>query len=229
MMLTPERLRTLFVRVLERVTGLGQGRVLVEDEAGPRPAEGLYCTLRWERMDPLPQNGGDYRDDHAGEYLPGCDPGCASGYDKEEPITQSLRNETLNTLRLSFWGPGAFGAGLRTQQALQEDARWADLWRVCGFADLGALCAEGAAAGGGMQTRTWFEFSFYACFGTRCPADWFDVSAWDVGRAERKEAFETPDRTRLPCGQEDCLEKEDSPEKDNDPEKGDGQEGDNDR
>ncbi len=177
-MLTPEDVKKLLVNVLEGLTGLTPGRVIWESTGGPRPPEGLYCSLWWRNFELLPQTAGDYA-------MPdGPDP------DKGQPITQRLRHESWSTVQVSFWGPKAFESAVRTVQDLQADDRFFDLWRVLGYGGTDAIQDISAAFRGRMQGRCFFNLSFYACFGTDYPADWFDVSQWGIGYAGQVESFE---------------------------------------
>lgn len=169
MICTKESVSKLLVGVLERITGLGKGRVIIEGEAGPRPSEGLYCTLWWKDATPEPQNDGDFTDDG-----PECE------YDKSHPLTQHLRNETYCTVQVSFWGKGAFEAALSAVSALQNAQRWFDLWRVLGYGGVDRVQDISAAFRGLLQGRAFFNLSFYACFGAAYPADWFDAVTLDV-------------------------------------------------
>ena len=42
---TPASVRKLLVCVMEAITGLKPGRVLIEGKTDRRPSEGLYCTM----------------------------------------------------------------------------------------------------------------------------------------------------------------------------------------
>lgn len=178
MILTPEDVKKLLASVLEGLTGLGSGRVIWEASAGPRPSEGLYCSLWWKDLELLPQNGGDYATSEA------------PGPDKENPITQTLRNESWCTVQVSFWGPKAFETAVRTVQALQTGDRYFDLWKMLGYGGTDAIQDISAAFGGRIQGRCFFNLSFYACFGADYPVDWFDISQWAIGYAGKTETFE---------------------------------------
>ena len=178
MILTPDKTKKLLVSVLEVITGLGSGRVIRETEAGPRPSEGLYCSLWWKDFELLPQNGGDYSD-----TMP-------TDYDKAQPIVQHLRHESWCTVQVSFWGPKAFEVAVMTMQALQADDRWFDLWKMLGYGGTGVIQDISTAFKGKIQGRCFFDLSFYACFGAEYPVEWFDISSWGIRFAGKTEQFE---------------------------------------
>jgi hypothetical protein len=157
MILTPEDVKKLLVSVLAGLTGLGFGRVIWETTGGPRPSEGLYCSLWWKDFELLPQTVGDYT------APTGPDP------DKEKPLTQHLRHESWCTVRVSFWGPKAFESAVRTVQAMETGDRWFDLWKVLGYGGTDAIQDISAAFRGRIQGRCFFNLSFYACFGADLP------------------------------------------------------------
>ncbi|MEG6501569.1 MULTISPECIES: phage neck terminator protein [unclassified Desulfovibrio] len=178
MILTPEDVKKLLVSVLEGLTGLGSGRVIWETSGGPRPSEGLYCSLWWKDFELLPQNVGDYT------APTGPDP------DKARPITQHLRHESWCTVQISFWGPKAFESAVRTVLALQSDDRSFDLWKVLGYGGTDAVQDLSTAFRGRIQARCFFNLSFYACFGADYPAEWFDISQCGIKYAGEIEDFE---------------------------------------
>lgn len=166
MILTPDDTRKLLVSVFEAVTSLAPGRVIWETSGGPRPSEGLYCSLWWKIFDPLPQNQGDYSDpDPEG---------------RGELVTQYLRNETWCTVQVSFWGPKAFETAAMSVGKLQNDNRNFDLWRILGYGGVEAIQDISAPFRGTVQQRCFFDLSFYACFGADYPVDWFDISQWTI-------------------------------------------------
>ena len=176
MILTTEITKKLFVSVLESVTGLAPGRVIWEDSGGPRPPEGLYCSLWWKGFEPLSQNQGEYSDpEHGG---------------RGELITQHLRNETWCTAQVSFRGPGAFETAVKVVGSLQNDNRNFDLWRFLGYGGVDAIQDISMPFGGRIQQRCFFNLSFYACFGAEYPVDWFDISRWGIEFAGGTENFE---------------------------------------
>lgn len=179
MICTKEHIEKLLVGILERVTGLAKGRVIIEGKDGPRPPDGLYCTLWWKDAIPEPQNEGDFTYDG-----PECE------YDKSPPITQHLRNESYCTVQISFWGAGAFDMALATVAALQNAQRWFDLWRVLGYGGVDRVQDISAAFRGRIQGRSFFNLSFYACFGTSFPADWFDSAAWEIAAQGTTDHFD---------------------------------------
>ena len=179
LLLTTQDVKKLLVSVLERITGLEPGRVIWEAGGGPRPPEGLYCSLWWKRFEPLTQNEGAYRD------VP--DPDTC---DKTTPILQVLRNETWCEVQVSFWGPGAFDMAALVVGRLQNDNRNFDLWHVLGYGGIDAIQDISSAFGGRIQSRCFFNLSFYACFGAEYPVAWFDVSQWGISHAGRTDAFE---------------------------------------
>lgn len=153
---TPEVLNNTLVAVFETITGLGEGRVLRENYNDRRPPGGLYCTLWLKSAEPLQQNDGDFEiDETTGE------------------VRQTLRNETYFTMQVSFWGPQAYEAALSAASALQNAQRWADLWRIIGFAGIDRVQDISTAYLGKIQPRAFFNFSFYVCLGALYPADWF--------------------------------------------------------
>jgi hypothetical protein len=194
MILTPDDVKKLLVSVFEVVTGLGAGRVIWETEAGPRPPEGLYCSLWWKSFEPLPQNQGDYSD-------PARNAG-ASPNGRGALITQHLRNETWCTVQVSFWGPRAFATAAMAVGALQNDNRNFDLWRILGYGGVEAMQDISLPFRGRVQPRCFFDLSFYACFGADYPVDWFDTSQWTID-------FADPPATREP---EHAVVPEDEPE-----------------
>lgn len=187
MICTKDHIEKLLVGVLERITGLGKGRVLVEDNTGPRPSDGLYCTLWWKDATPEPQNDGDFTDDG-----PECD------YDKSHPLTQHLRNETYCTVQVSFWGKGAFEMALSAVSALQNAERWFDLWRVLGYGGVDRVQDISAAFRGLVQGRAFFNLTFYACFGAEYPSDWFDTMTLEI------ESNGTLNTMEIPEAEPDC-------------------------
>lgn len=176
MILTPDNVKKLLVSVFESMTGLAPGRVIWETSGGPRPSEGLYCSLWWKDFAPLPQNQGDYSDPDG--TLPPDPEG------RGELITQHLRNETWCTVQVSFWGAKAFETAVATVGELQNDNRIFDLWRILGYGGVEAIQDISAPRGGKMQQRVFFDLSFYACFGADYPVDWFDISQWTIDFAD---------------------------------------------
>jgi len=179
MILTTQNVKKLLVSTLEGVTGLEPGRVTWEATGGPRPPEGLRCSLWWKGFEPLAQNVGEYRDVSAPDT-----------YDKATPIIQYLRNETFCEVQTSFWGDGAFDKAAATVGALQNDNRNFDLWRILGYGGIDAIQDISAYAGARIQQRAFFNLSFYACFGADYPVDWFDVSQWAIKYAGTVTQFE---------------------------------------
>lgn len=173
MRLTIAELKKLLVSTMELVAGLSPRRVILEGHNGPRPSSGLYCSLWFKDLDLLPQNVGDY-----------TQPEQAT-----DQAVQTLRHETYCTVQISFWGPKAFDATVAASQELHTDARWSDLWRVLGYGGTGPVQDISAAFGGQVQGRAFFDLSFYACFGTDYPVDWFDTSQWAVRYAGQQEEF----------------------------------------
>ena len=169
MILTVKEVQKLLIKVHEQSTGLDSGRVIFEGE-GPRPPDGCYCSLWWKEIEPLPENSGSY----SGQDKP-------SDYDKTEPLTLNLRNEAWCTVQVSFWGPDAMDTAVRSMQALNSDARWFDLWRVLGYGGVSRIQNISAQFRGKIQPRLFYDLTFYACFGTQFPADWFDSSQWQLG------------------------------------------------
>jgi len=169
MILTLSDVKTLLASVMARATGFGPDRVIWETGGGPRPPEGLYCSLWWRSLEPLPQNMGEYRD------VP--DPDL---FDKTTPIIQTLRNEAWCTVQVSFWGLRAFEAATAVVGVLQNDNRTFDLWRVLGYGGIDAIQDVSAPFRGRMQPRCFFNLSFYACLGADYPVEWFDVSRWAI-------------------------------------------------
>ena len=159
--LTTQNIKELLADVLENITGLESGRVIWEDSADPRPTEGLYCSLCWKEFEPLPQNVGEYRDD-------------------PDPLIQTLRNETWCSVQISFCGLGAFDLAAASVGALQNDNRNFDLWRLLGYAGIDSVEDCGADSPADLKPCFCFTFSFYACFEADYPADWFEVSKWDL-------------------------------------------------
>lgn len=154
---TADVLNDTLVEVFENLTGLGKGRVLRENYGDRRPPSGLYCTLWFKTAEPLQQNNGDFEYDEA------------SGV-----FVQTLRNETYFTVQVSFWGPGAYEAALKAVSALQNSQRWADLWKIIGYAGVDAVQDISTAYLGKIQQRAFFNFNFYVCLGAAYPADWFN-------------------------------------------------------
>ena len=174
MILTPESVLAVLVHVLESATGLGSGKVILEGgNQGPRPAsdsqDSLYCSLWWKRMEPLPQNTGDYADN-----TDPCD------YDNAGPITQHLRNETWCTVQVSFRGASAFSKAVEAAAALQNDERFFDLWKILGYGGIESIQDATAPFRGGVQPHAFFNLSFYACFGSEHQAEWFRNSQWAI-------------------------------------------------
>lgn len=153
---TPEVLNNTLVAVFEDITGFDKGRVLRENYNDRRPSGGLYCTLWLKSAEPLPQNDGDFEiDEITGD------------------MEQTLRNETYFTVQVSFWGSRAYEAALSAVSALQNSQRWADLWRIIGFAGIDRVQDISTAYLGKIQPRAFFNFNFYVCLGAKYPADWF--------------------------------------------------------
>lgn len=178
MILTTEDLENLLVAVLERVTGLGPGRVLLGGgNAGPRSTDDLYCSLWWRGIEPLRQNHGAYRGIHGPS-----NPDNPDNPDQSGLITQILDNPAWCDMRVRFQGPGAMRTAVATAGWLQNDDRWFDLWRLVGFGGVNAVMDDGAPFGGHMQSRASFDLSFYAGFGAEYPVAWFDVSQWTVAQ-----------------------------------------------
>lgn len=180
MILTTEEVKKLFIAVLERITGFPSGRVIWETTGGPRPPDGLYCSLWWKGLELLPQNMGDYSAPGGNEPDP----------DKDKPLTQHLRHESWCTVQISFWGPKAFEAAVRAVQALETSDRWFDLWKMLGYGGTDAIQDISAAFRGRIQGRCFFNLSFYACFGSDYPAEWFDIAQLGIEYAGQAENFE---------------------------------------
>lgn len=169
--ITPKAVRKLFADVLKAITGLSEGRVIIETKADRRPPEGLYCSLWFKSMTPLPQNDGDF------EYDP--------DYGIDDPLNQILDNETLCTVQINFWGDDAYDKAAETMQALQSGARFADLWRIIGFAGIDAVQDISTQYGAKIQQRAFFNLDFYVCFGRAYPIDYFNVSQWMISLPEK--------------------------------------------
>ena len=164
---THKQLNDELVRVFEAITGLGEGRVLRENYNDRRPKGGLYCTLWFKNASPLQQNDGDFEiDEESGELI------------------QTLRNETLFTAQVSFWGPLAYEAALSAASALQNSERWADLWRIIGYAGIDDVQDISTAYLGQVQPRAFFNFNFYVCLGVKYSSGWFDKSKWRIKEPE---------------------------------------------
>lgn len=185
MILTTRDIKDLLVEVMERITGL-KDRVVIETETGPRPGEGLYCSLWFKGFEPLPQNVGDYRTeaDEDGESL---------------SMVQHLRNETYCTVQVTFRGTGAFEAATASIGWLQMDGRNFDLWKILGFGGVDALQEISMQYQGRIEPRCFFDLSFYACLGADYPVDWFDTSIWHVGEPGGAVTVEIPRRDIPPC------------------------------
>ncbi len=163
MILTVADVKLLLVQVMELCTGLPPGRVIYsgDGDSGPRPSEGLYCSMWWKRLEPLPQTAGAYS---------------AIGDD----MLQEMRNESLCEVQVDFWGKKAFDTAAIAIQKLQADARFFDLWRVIGYGGIDAVQDISAYFQGTVQGRAFFTLSFYACFGSEYPVEWFDTSHWQI-------------------------------------------------
>jgi len=168
MILTVETVKTLLHGVMAKVTGLPAERVIWETTGGPRPSEGLYCSLWWKEFSPLVQNQGEYR----------VDP------ENEDSLIQNLDNETWCVVQVSFWGNASLETAAFTVGALQNDNRHFDLWRVIGYGGVDSIQDISTAFQGMIQQRCFFNLSFYAKFGADYPVDWFDSSQWGIQKPD---------------------------------------------
>lgn len=175
-----KQVRKLLVDVMQRVTALPNGRVLIETKADRRPSEGLYCTLWFKELTPLVQNDGDFE------------------YNTDEPttelITQTLDHESLCTVQLTMWGDDAYDRVTDAMQALQNAQRQFDLWQILGFAGFDSVQDISVQYGAKIQQRAFVNLHYYACLGKKYPSDWFDVSQWEMNLPAKnyKEEFILP-------------------------------------
>lgn len=160
--MTLDTIRKTLVEVIEKVTGLPEGRVIREGYSDRRPKSGLYCTLWFRAVEPLVQNAGDWY------------------FDDENELQQNLRNESICTVRIAFWGPRAYEKALETVGFLQNNQREFDLWRIMGYGGIDQVEDLSTAYLGKEQPRSQFNFTFHACLGAEYPADWFDTSQWVI-------------------------------------------------
>ena len=173
--LTLAEVRKILVDVFTKISGLEDGRVLIETKADRRPSDGKpYITLWTKNVEYYCENDGFFT---FPEGIP--------SEHTEEAAIQYMDHEVLITVQVSVWGDGAQDIAGSLVGHLQNSNRWADLWKLFGFSNTGPLQDLSLTYGAKIQQRALFNFDFYAHLGQTYDVDWFYNSQWDLALPSR--------------------------------------------
>lgn len=154
--ITQERINQILCGVVK--AGADVEYCIVETRNGARPPEGEFATIYWKSVQPLNEVRSDsWHTETETEYF------------------ENRLNPCLCTVQFSIFGDNAFEKCVQLNSFLQSENRLFDIDTLLGTSDIGTVNDISTAAGGRIQPRASFDFSFYVDFGRQYEMDYFIV------------------------------------------------------
>lgn len=152
-----KEVRNAVWQAVVEASGLEPTRVIVESRNDRRPSEGLYISLWWHSNEDLVQNDGEIQVAEDGDTM-----------------TQTLRNESYEKVRIACWGDDAYDMSIKIRGQLQNANRFRDLWKIIGFSECTEIQDVSQSYRASQQQRTHFNFAYYVCYEDTYVIDQFE-------------------------------------------------------